>query len=216
MRWLKEIKLICWDLDGTLYPSNDKLKKKIELLIYQAVAGAQKINNTDAQELFLKKRSELKSSTKTLELLGVPGSDFFVSTWDNIDLSEYIDKNIELADKFAKASEFLVKHAILSNSNTQDQVVRKLKLIGINPSVFIFVLTSVDLGINKPDKKAFEAVINESGLSSEEILMVGDRVEVDLVPAKNVGMRTCLVGGKSSEADISVGTAEDVFDLFER
>jgi len=63
-------------------------------------------------------------------------------------------------------------------------------------------------------EKALEEEIKKSHLPPEEILYVGDRVKVDVLPAKEVGMKTGLVWDKSEKADYSFEKIEDILSLF--
>ena len=63
-------------------------------------------------------------------------------------------------------------------------------------------------------EKALEEEIKKSHLPPEEILYVGDRVKVDVLPAKELGIKTCLVWDKSDEADYSFEKFEDILSLF--
>ena len=54
--------------------------------------------------------------------------------------------------------------------------------------------------------------MKKTGLPPEAHLMIGDRELVDLAPAKNLGMHTCLVWSdkKSTIADATLLTVYDV------
>jgi len=45
----------------------------------------------------------------------------------------------------------------------------------------------------KPDPRAFLAVLEKLKVKPEEVLMIGDEVERDLIPAKNLGMEVILI-----------------------
>ena len=49
---------------------------------------------------------------------------------------------------------------------------------------------SADLGYSKPDVRLFLEVLRELGARPENAIMVGDRQDNDIVPAKLVGMKT--------------------------
>lgn len=49
------------------------------------------------------------------------------------------------------------------------------------------------LGLNKPRKTIFEWAINHAGCSFENALMIGDRIDRDIVPAKELDMFTVQV-----------------------
>jgi putative hydrolase of the HAD superfamily len=48
-------------------------------------------------------------------------------------------------------------------------------------------------GLRKPDIRLFVRVCQDLGVEPEECIMVGDRIDSDVVPAKLLGMRTVLI-----------------------
>ena len=58
---------------------------------------------------------------------------------------------------------------------------------------FAFHFTQDDFSITKPDPRYFEQIAKKAGVDPTECLMVGDRVDKDIIPAKQVGMQTILV-----------------------
>jgi HAD superfamily hydrolase (TIGR01549 family) len=48
---------------------------------------------------------------------------------------------------------------------------------------------SAMLGMEKPDRRLFEWAIAQTGLAPQRILMVGDRIDNDIAPARAAGMR---------------------------
>ena len=212
MDWIKKIKLICWDLDGTLYPSNDELKKHIDAIIIDTIALQHNYTKSQAKEKFYKIRNKVKSTTKSLDKLSIPGSKFFTTLWDDTDLSQYINLNQNLATKLQSSK---ISQAIFTNSNTQINIEKKLNLIGINKNVFSFIMNSITLGHTKPNKEVFEAIVKRSKLKPHEIIYAGDRDSVDIIPAKKNGLKTCMVFGESKLADINATNPEELLDLFE-
>ena len=55
---------------------------------------------------------------------------------------------------------------------------------------FLNALTQDDFGITKPDPQYYEQILARSGRSAEQSVMIGDRIDKDVVPAKMIGMRT--------------------------
>lgn len=53
--------------------------------------------------------------------------------------------------------------------------------------------TSASWGVEKPSPDFFEHVIREGGGNASSILYVGDRPDNDARPAKEAGMKTCLI-----------------------
>ena len=50
-----------------------------------------------------------------------------------------------------------------------------------------------DYKITKPDTRYFEAVLRKCNCKAEESVMVGDRIDKDVIPAKLVGMKTIRI-----------------------
>ena len=77
------------------------------------------------------------------------------------------------------------------------------------------MVTAETVGTVKPHPEGFRYILGKTGLPPEQHLMIGDREAVDLVPAKQLGMHTCLVWSekKSAVADITLATVYDVVRL---
>jgi len=58
---------------------------------------------------------------------------------------------------------------------------------------FTYHLTQDDFPITKPDPRYYERIIRRLGVAPEQCIMVGDRIDNDIIPAKQLGMRTILV-----------------------
>src|SRR6266545_7625336 len=48
-------------------------------------------------------------------------------------------------------------------------------------------------GVSKPDPGFFQELVNAVPYPASEILYVGDRLDIDIRPAADVGMRTALI-----------------------
>lgn len=55
------------------------------------------------------------------------------------------------------------------------------------------VAASAELGISKPDRRIFTYALEQADCRSEEALMIGDRLDNDILPAKELGMKTIWV-----------------------
>jgi HAD superfamily hydrolase (TIGR01662 family) len=52
---------------------------------------------------------------------------------------------------------------------------------------------SAEIGVEKPSPEIFEHALRGAGTDASRIAMVGDRLDRDITPAKNLGMRTLWV-----------------------
>jgi len=64
---------------------------------------------------------------------------------------------------------------------------------GVAP-LFCTTVFSTEIGAIKPSEKPFLAALEAIGAAPHEVLFVGDSLERDVLPAKKLGMSTCLVG----------------------
>jgi FMN phosphatase YigB (HAD superfamily) len=69
-------------------------------------------------------------------------------------------------------------------------VVATLDALGFSAD---FIASSADWGVAKPAPRFFEKVISAAQLSAHEIMYIGDRLDNDVFPAHDAGLRTALV-----------------------
>ena len=55
---------------------------------------------------------------------------------------------------------------------------------------FSYTETQDNYSITKPDPRYFEAILKKCGCKPEESVMIGDRIDKDIIPAKMIGMKT--------------------------
>jgi HAD superfamily hydrolase (TIGR01662 family) len=75
--------------------------------------------------------------------------------------------------------------------STARHVRRALARLGIE-DYFETVITSVDVGVQKPDLRMFQAVLTALNLAPEHCVMVGNNISRDIEPALQLGMSTVL------------------------
>lgn len=65
----------------------------------------------------------------------------------------------------------------------------RLEAFGIRRFINV-VVASAEEGVEKPDRRIFEIAFERAGCSPEEAVMIGDRIDNDILPAKKLGMKT--------------------------
>ena len=55
---------------------------------------------------------------------------------------------------------------------------------------FDAIIISGELGIEKPDKRIFQAALDKLGIEAEDAVMVGNRINADIVGANRIGMKS--------------------------
>jgi putative hydrolase of the HAD superfamily len=77
-------------------------------------------------------------------------------------------------------------------ANQPTTVLKRLEQNGIGHYFEVLGITGV-YGFRKPDVRLFLRACEDLGARPEECVMVGDRIDNDIVPAKLLGMRTVLL-----------------------
>ncbi len=58
---------------------------------------------------------------------------------------------------------------------------------------FYLVIASAEEGIEKPNPKIFQIALDRANCLPENAIMVGDRIDNDIIPAKQLGMKTVWI-----------------------
>ena len=78
---------------------------------------------------------------------------------------------------------------VISNMNSGSE--RLLEEMGLTGHVD-FAVTSGETGVEKPDRRIFEAALAKAGVEAGEAMVIGDQLESDIFGAENAGMRPVL------------------------
>lgn len=65
---------------------------------------------------------------------------------------------------------------------------------------------------NRKDVKFFKGILKKLGIKPEEALVVGDKLDKDIAPARKLGMRTALLGASKGYADIKIRSVAELLD----
>ena len=77
-------------------------------------------------------------------------------------------------------------------ANQTDGLRERLERFGIL-QYFTHVISSWDIQVMKPDTRIFEYALKTAGCLPQEAVMIGDRIDNDIVPARSVGMKTVWI-----------------------
>lgn len=80
-------------------------------------------------------------------------------------------------------------------SNFYGNIGTVLKEFGLD-GIFSTVIESAVVGVRKPDPKIFTLGVEALGLQPDEVIVVGDSMDKDIVPAKKAGCRTIWFKGE--------------------
>lgn len=123
------------------------------------------------------------------------------------ELYELANKNVPDVLKKVKES---VPISLFSNI----QLRKILTALNINPKWFTYIISAGMVKEPKPALDGFYKMVELSQIPAKEILYIGDDVEKDVKPAKQVGIQTGLMWKKSNEADYSFEKFADILNIF--
>lgn len=99
--------------------------------------------------------------------------------------------------------------------------LKKMEKAGIDSSIFSKIIVSED----RNKKPHYQAIIGDLGFTPQETVVCGDRVAIDLTPAKELGCRTIhmrwgrglsMMSPPKNDIDFSVTTFKQVKDVITR
>ncbi|MCC8073358.1 MAG: HAD family hydrolase [Clostridiales bacterium] len=109
------------------------------------------------------------------------------------------------------------KIGIIANQPLGTQ--ERLRKMGIDKYISL-VISSAEENVSKPDLKIFKLALDRADCSPDNSVMVGDRLDNDIIPAKAVGMKTIWIkqglGGltmpknKNETADLTVESISEI------
>lgn len=205
------IRILIWDFDGTLYKPNPDLFHDVRESEYRAI-----MNHTGwtrektIEEFHTLHKVTIQSATAVVaKLCGISIAAAAVESEKYFDRKKYLHRDPRLIKMFEDLKGF--RHFILANGMIAKHK-ETLAVLGIPIATFEEFVTAETVGVTKPDPAGFLYIMKKTGLPPAAHLMIGDRELVDIVPAKKLGMHTCLVWSetKSAIADVTLPTVYDV------
>lgn len=163
----------------------------------------------------------------------------------NISFEEFNDKRIELSKKGLDGNSEAIKYFNLKKTSwySEDEIlydytievleylIKKGYKLGIIANqkkgldirlekfgilkYFDIVIASEEVGVSKPDIKIFNIALSKIKCLPQECVMIGDRLDNDIVPAKQIGMRTIWIKqglAKYYDMSLGIGKADYIVD----
>ncbi len=192
------VRLIFFDLDGTLYRST-VIREKFAEAAACTLKKFKDVPLEDARHLIQTMRQQLRLRYKdnvpytlALQAFGIP-----IDLWHRENIAYFDPRDhLQYDERLRRClCELKTKHrlAVLTNNNAT-QTQRTLEALGVG-DVFDEVFTYNTYKLLKPDHLFFRRAIEHCGVRPEECLFVGDRYGIDLEPAESLGMHIYEVTG---------------------
>ena len=209
-------KVIFFDIDGTLLDTSSfaELARRaaIKAMIEKGLPSTQNEAYSSLKDIIDKKGSNYNKhfNILTKKLCGEE-NPLLIS----LGAVTYQNVKFTLLRPFPKTIEMLIylknkgfKLGIITNGLTIKQWEKLIRL-DIH-DFFDEVITSEEVGFEKPEKKIFEEAMNRMNCSPENSVMIGNKFEVDILGAVNAGMSGILVN-----TDTEISKSEKVLENFD-
>ena len=97
-------------------------------------------------------------------------------------------------------------------ANQHHEVLDGVDNYGITPLFGVRVIDTM-VGVSKPDPRIFQVALDQAGCRADEAIMVGDRPDNDIRPAKSIGLRTVRFRRGLLYSQYDAQTPEETADI---
>ncbi len=173
---LANIKWIFFDIGSTLVDESIAYRDRIE----------RTIANTDiSYDEFYQRMVEISKHSQDAYNRALEEYGLKKAPWNSSD--EFVYPEAE--DCLSELSKHC-KIGIIANQNLGSK--ERLDKLGLLKHIDL-VIASAEEGVEKPDLRIFQIALDRADCKPEEAVMVGDRIDNDIIPANKIGMKTVWI-----------------------
>ncbi|MCL7397160.1 MAG: HAD family hydrolase [Thaumarchaeota archaeon] len=203
---------VVFDVDGTLYRS-EEYERYLRESIYMVLGEMLGIDYREAGVRLESLKKSLKTVSLSVEAMGVDRRRFYELLAERVEPSIYIKPRLEVKNLLSKLRERNVKIGCHTNSGRR-LYLKVIRAINLSVSDFDVIVTSDDAD-PKPLKNGYILLSRLLGVPFNKILYVGDRWEVEVKPAKELGMLTALVYSRKGKPDFYLKDITEILKIIE-
>ena len=187
---LSDLKILFFDI-GNVFVSDDPSGCYGYRSLYESLAGRGVKMAVD--EFFAKRTEHVKAGGNLWSFVAshVPKHEFtdFQKRARAEMYSRWPEMSPEIPEMKAAAEKLSEHYRLGVIANQPREVVPLLEERGLLP-LFEVLAVSEELGTEKPEPRIFEWALAEAGVLPAQAMMIGDRIDNDIKPAKALGMQT--------------------------
>lgn len=203
---MNDIKWLFFDIGSTLVDETDCVKKRCEVIIDS--------NNIDRQEFYDRVEECAKTDSYAVRAAALYyGAE--IPRWYGELEKLYPDTKMILEALSKK-----YKLGVIANQSLGTKERLDNWNIG---KYFDVVVASAEAGCAKPDLKIFNLALEQAGCKPNDAVMIGDRLDNDIVPAKQIGMKTVwvrqgfakyqIICNESEQPDFIIDSISNILDI---
>lgn len=215
------VKALFVDFYGTIVFEDGEIVSKISNMIYKT-GNAQSVSEIDSywwnsfKRLFensygVNFRTQRELETQSL----IDTINHFSSSEDGVKLSNEMFEYWVKPPIFEESKQFFEECKlpiyVVSNIDRSD-VLQAIAYHGLKP---MEVFTSEDAKSYKPRKELFEFALKNAGLTSDEVVHIGDSLSSDIKGASYVGINAIWVNRGNKEVPAGVTAVRNLLDIYD-
>lgn len=136
---------------------------------------------------------EFDAVRRKIALQGYDGNSSAINYFGLTKTPWHSEDELPYSDSYSTLNALKKKGYRLGIIANQNPGIRdRLALWGME-KYFDLIISSGEVGVAKPDRKIFDLALEAAECDAEKCLMVGDRLDNDILPAKAVGMKTVWI-----------------------
>ncbi|MBS3149017.1 HAD family hydrolase [Candidatus Woesearchaeota archaeon] len=210
------VRHICFDIDGTLYglPQYPKLEEKIFDAMARTIAQLTEFPLDDVRVQFKQRYAKLDSNGRVFKTYGLD-PNIARGVLASVNIPSFLERDERLVGLFENLKLKGVPLSYYSN-NSYATAQEILSRIGLRSEYFLFQLTGEHFLKDGKSVAGFEELVRRAQVASNEVMYVGDRMQIDILPAKKAGLKTALVvWGKEPKEDVLAAdfVLQDIYSL---
>ena len=173
---MQGVKWLFFDVGSTLVDESDVYRMRFQGIADQAGVSIEEV--MEKAFAYYRKGEKGDKETAAYYDVGLP-------RWDT-SLEKAFPDAAECLEKLSK------RYKIGVIANQIIGTAERLEGYGLLKFIDV-VVASAEEGVAKPDRLIFEIALERSRCSAENAVMIGDRMDNDIIPAHDIGMKTVLI-----------------------
>jgi len=210
----KQVKVIGFDLDQTLYPKSPEIDNVIQEYIYERMSRKLNIDTKTAKNKFVELyHTQGLGGTTSLISLGFPAdeaSNIIQEALENANIAEFLKPNQDLIDLLNRLKN---KYSldVITGSNRKNT---ETKLLHLNIPLTLFnSLITAENGSKSLGTSYKLWLSHYPNIVPENFLYIGDRVRSDYEIPKTLGIKSILVNISESDENTDCLQLKSVVDI---
>lgn len=210
---IEQITSLGFDLDNTLYRQGPEMNEKIQEYACRKASTLLSQPYETVRSRFDQNFSETQSGSRSLEAIGITnGREIIQEALENADIASVLKEDVRLQrmlDKLASSYKLF-----LITGSSKQIALGKLEAMGLLDPLVFNPTFYAESPYRREDGTAFQYVARLHNVGFDRMMFVGDREKVDIIPAKDLGIKTAIVNAASDLADIQLREIYELEKIF--